>query len=160
MGAGVIRLWNLYEDNKYSVLDSMPANVYSSELSPDGKYKVMRSPKGDRAIVYANSSKKYKDRYKLYGYLEESQDSFSRYSWSPDGKYLIGSSSEGKFGLWNAKSGLFIQTFEGHNTYVDSVGFTSDGRKIISKDRDGKILQWDFPPLDELIEKTKAWAGK
>ena len=138
----------------------MPANVYSSELSPDGKYEVKRSPKRDRAIVYANSNKKLKNSYKLYGYLEESRDSFSKYSWSPDGKYLIGSSSEGKFGLWNAKSGLFIQTFEGHNAVVDSVGFTSDGRKIISQDRDGVILQWDFPPLDELIEKTKKWAGK
>ncbi|MEE1322749.1 MAG: hypothetical protein UHE91_02905, partial [Bacteroidales bacterium] len=80
--------------------------------------------------------------------------------WSPDGKYLVSGSLDFTVKVWDAKSGLCLQTFEGHNTYVDFVGFTSDGRKIISKDYDDIILQWDFPPLDELIEKTKKWAEK
>jgi WD40 repeat protein len=73
---------------------------------------------------------------------------------------LVSSSYDGTVKIWDVESGLCLQTFEMHNTYATFVGFTSDGRKIISQDRDGVILQWDFPPLDELIEKTKAWAEK
>ena len=87
-------------------------------------------------------------------------EKLSYYCWTPDEKYLVVGSSDRKVIIWDIKSGLCLQTFEGHNASVDFVGFTSDGRKIISKDKDGKILQWDFPPLDELIEKTKKWAGK
>jgi WD40 repeat protein len=147
-------------DGKYSVLDSMPVNIYSSDLSPDGKYIFCSPPKGDWIIVYANNKKIFKNSDIVYGRLEETFDKYYSYSWSPDGKYLIGNSCDGKFGLWNAKSGLFIQTFEKYNRDIKFVGFTSDGRKIISKGEDGEILQWDFPPLDELIEKTKKWAGK
>ena len=162
-----VGLWELYGDKKYSVLDSMPENIYSSIkednygiLSPNGKYGVYPSRKGDYYIGYANSIKIYENSVIVYEHLEETFGKLISFTWSPDGKYLIGNSDDGMFGLWNAKSGLFIQTFEAHNAYVDFVGFTSDGRKIISTDTDGGILQWDFPPLDELIEKTKKWAGK
>lgn len=37
---GVFRWWSLNEEEKYSLLESIPENVFSSELSPDGKYKV------------------------------------------------------------------------------------------------------------------------
>jgi WD40 repeat protein len=73
----------------------------------------------------------------------------------------LASDSEDKtIKVWDANSGLCLQTFEIYNRYVAFLGFTSDGSKIISRDRYGVILQWDFPPLDELIEKTKKWAGK
>ncbi|MEE0976298.1 MAG: hypothetical protein UH543_01005 [Bacteroidales bacterium] len=81
-------------------------------------------------------------------------------SWSPDGKYLVSGSLDETVKIWDAKSGLCLQTFKGHNASVLFVCFTSDGRKIISEDEHGGILSWDFPPLDELIEKTKKWAGK
>lgn len=81
-------------------------------------------------------------------------------SWSPDGRYLIGGLYDGKVVVWDVKSGLCVQTFADHNQVASYVGFTSDGRKIVAEYTDGVILQWDFPPLDELIEKTKKWAGK
>ena len=142
-------IWDLDKDTKYSKLKNIPPNVYSSESSPDGKYSANGSLYSNiiiwdvksREIIQSFEKKNFEDRYYI--------------SWSPNGKYLASGSVAGNVKVWHAKSGTCLQTFEGHNTSVDFVGFTSDGRKIISKDEDGVILQWDFSPLDELIEKTK-----
>ena len=146
-------LWDLNEDKKYSKWKNMPPNVYSSELSPDGKYLASRAADGTVIIEDAKSGQSLKT-------LDGHFDLVLSESWSPDGKYLVSGSGDGTVKLWDAKSGLCLQTFEVHNVIFGFVGFTSDGRKIISKDTYGGILQWDFPPLDELIEKTKKWAGK
>ena len=159
-GDKTVKIWDLSEVKKYSVLDSIPVNTYSSNVSPNGRYEVARSSEREYVIVYKNSNKIFKNKYILYKRLEGTFKKSYKYSWSPNGKYLIGDSFDGKFGIWNAENGLYIQTFEYDNASVRFVGFTSDGRKIISKGNKGKILQWDFPPLDELIEKTKKWAGK
>ena len=80
--------------------------------------------------------------------------------WSPDGKYLMIGGNSSTFRIFNPNNGMIIQTFRDNHGEVLFVRFTSDGRKIISRNDIGGILQWDFPPLDELIEKTKKWAGK
>ncbi len=153
LGVGNVKLLDLYKKKKYSILDSMPVNIYSRDLSPDGKY-LAKGSNDKTAIIYdAKSEKKLKI---LKGHTEM----VDAISWSPDGKYIISGSRDGIVKLWDAKSGLCLQTFDGHNGEVDFVGFTSDGRKIIAETFEGVILQWDFPPLDELIEKTKKWAGK
>ena len=153
LGVGNVKLLDLYKKNKYSILDSMPVNIYSRDLSPDGKYFADGSNDKTAIIYDAKSEKKLKI---LKGHTEM----VDAISWSPDGKYIISGSRDGIVKLWDAKSGLCLQTFDGHNGEVDFVGFASDGRKIIAETFEGVILQWDFPPLDELIEKTKRWAGK
>ncbi len=150
---GNIRLWKLCKDKKYSKLEEMPLNLYSSKLSPDKKFLAEDSWLVGFKIRDAKSGEEIQT---LKGY----SDFVTSVTWSPNGKYLVGVSGNIIVKVWDAESGLCLQTFEGHNASVTFVGFTSDGRKIISKDIDGKILSWNFPPLDELIEKTKKWAEK
>ena len=81
-------------------------------------------------------------------------------NWSPDGRYLVFDLYDGSIDVWDVESGLRVHNFGGLLKKVEFLAFTSDRRKIVAGYADGKILQWDFPPLDELIEKTKKWAGK
>ena len=151
-GDATIRIWKLYKDKKYSVLDSKPANVYSSDVSPDGKYYVCGSDGGEIVIKDAKSGAILKT-------FEGHSELVLGVTWSPDGKYLASDSGDKTIKVWDANSGVCLQTFEKYNEIIFFEGFTSDGRKIILEDKNGEVLQWDFRPLDELIEKTKKWAG-
>ena len=144
-----VGLWNLYEEKNYLKLENMPPCLYSSRESPDGRYYADATAGTYNVIIYDIISTQALKTLKGHSRL------ISSICWSPDRKYLASGSWDKTVKIWDAKSGLCLQTFEGHNASVTFVGFTSDGRKIISKDEDGEILQWDFPPLDELIEKTK-----
>ena len=134
-------------------MDSIPVNIYSSDISPNGKYRVLNLDNGDIVIEDVKSGERLKT-------LEKHSDVGIIFCWSPDGKYFISAGIDRDISLWDAKSGLWLQSFKGNYWYVANMSFTSDGRKIISEDEHAGILQWDFPPLDELIEKTKKWAGK
>ena len=135
-------------------MDSIPKKIIVHDDSPNGKYYCSYYRSSEIQII---SKKNHFDIYKT---LEEHYGGFCSHSWTNDGNYIVAGCYDGTVKIWDVNSGKAIKSFEGHNTSVDFVGFTSDGRKIISKDDDGVILQWDFPPLDELIEKTKKWAGK
>lgn len=149
-----VKLWDLNEDKKFSILDSIPANTYSSDISPNGKYRVLNLDNGDIVIEDVKSGERLKT-------LEKHSSGVVNFCWNPNEKYFIISGIDNRdISLWDAKSGLWLQNLKGNYWYVANISFTSDGRKIISEDEHGGILQWDFPPLDELIEKTKKWAGK
>lgn len=58
----------------------------------------------------------------------------------PDGKYIISGGKDKKVKLWNISNGEEIRTFEGHTNVVISVGFSQDGKQIISGDLDGWVI--------------------
>ena len=143
----------LYDDENYSELDSVPENLFLSDLSPDGNYSA--SVLKDYTAVIKNVKN---DKVSLT--LKGDFLDYAYTCWSPDGKYLMIGGSGSTVRIFNPNNGMTIQTFRDNNGEALFVRFTSDGRKIITRNDIGEILQWDFPPLDELIEKTKKWAGK
>ena len=157
---GDFKYWILNEEEKYSVLESMPENFFSSELSQDGKYKISYISNEESVKTTGKVTIKDVKTGRSIVELKEQSGMIVSASWSPDGRYLVGGLFDGKVAVFDARSGLCVQTFAEHNQAVYSVGFTSDGRKIVAEYLDDVILSWDFPPLDELIEKTKKWAGE
>ena len=49
--------------------------------------------------------------------------------------------------------GVSIATLEGHSSNITSASFSPNGRHIVSSS-DSTIHIWEFPPLQELINKT------
>ena len=151
---GKVRIRRMFKEKKYSILHSKPKNLFSSvATSPNGKYHVTFDSFGNVEINDAKSNKKLK-------VLKRNNVSGGRINWSPDGRYLVFDLYDGSIDVWDVDSGSRVHNFEGHPKKVEFLAFTSDHRKIVAGYADGVILQWDFPPFDELIEKTKAWAGK
>ena len=69
--------------------------------------------------------------------------------WSPDGKQLLTCGGR-LLQLWEAKSGQKVATYQGHDSLVQSVAFSPDGKSIASGGDDGTIYLWDVSKTQDL----------
>jgi WD40 repeat protein len=69
---------------------------------------------------------------------------------SPDGKYIVSSSSDNIIKLWIVESGRELRTFIGHSQDVQCVRFSSDGKYIISGSKDRTAKLWDVLTGNEI----------
>ena len=76
---------------------------------------------------------------------------------SPDGKYLLMTSVDRVFRIWNLRTGELFREFSGHRSFVYSASFSPDGKHIVSSSFDGEIRIWDFieeKPFSKIWEFT------
>ena len=93
--------------------------------------------------------------------------------WSPDGRW-IASGGWGEYGshdctirLWNASTGRQQTVFTGHEGWVTSLAFSSDGSKIASGSRDKSVRIWEVQRArcqqaihgKDLSAQIAAWPG-
>lgn len=57
--------------------------------------------------------------------------------------------------ICDKESGMIIEKNTGLTNKISNASFSSDGQRIMSASIDGKVLIWDFPPLQELIDQTR-----
>lgn len=119
-------------------------------FSPDGKY--ITSVAGDNEVrLWETESGKCLKTFKT-DTLKNSIQCIS-----PNGKYVV--TFEGyfptkpedeeimvpaAFHLWDVESGERIKTFSGHENWIDSIDFSSDGKYIVTASRDKTIRVWDI----------------
>ena len=77
-------------------------------------------------------------------------------AFSPDGKMFASSGNDNLIKLWNVETGQLINLFKGHNSYVESLQFSSDGKKLLSgSDNDNTIILWYIDSILSDIETDK-----
>jgi len=70
-------------------------------------------------------------------------------SFSQDEKY-IASYSKNQIIIWDIETGQKIRTFLGHNSYVNSVVFSSNGKNIVSASSDKTVKLWNIETGQEI----------
>ena len=62
---------------------------------------------------------------------------------SPDGTKILSASADRTLRLWDAYTGIALQTFEGHTNLVSDGVFSPDGAKILSVSHDNTARIWN-----------------
>jgi WD40 repeat protein len=75
-------------------------------------------------------------------------------AWSPDGTMLAtGGSAKGKYlNLWDAKTGKLVTAIPGHTDAVVSVGFSDNGKWLVSTSYDNTARLWDLTDRSHPVE--------
>lgn len=76
-------------------------------------------------------------------------------AFSPDGKLLATSNSNGQISLWQVKSGQQLLSWKGHNGWAFSVAFSPDGKLLATGDLSGQISLWQVTNGGQVL----SWKG-
>jgi WD40 repeat protein len=64
-------------------------------------------------------------------------------AFSPDGKYVSTSTSDGMAKIWDASTGDLIHELSGHTANIQRVAFSPDGQLLATASEDGTAKVWD-----------------
>ncbi|KAJ7165435.1 hypothetical protein C8R43DRAFT_210760 [Mycena crocata] len=68
---------------------------------------------------------------------------FQSVCFSPDGTRILSGSRDGYVRLWDASTGVHLQTLKGQSSSITSVAFSANGAWIVAGSRDAYVYLWD-----------------
>ena len=72
-------------------------------------------------------------------------------AYSPDGKQIATASVDGTAKIWDAKTGAFLMSLEGHDLSVNKIVYSPDGKRIATTSNDKTAKVWDATIGKELL---------
>jgi WD40 repeat protein len=151
-GIGYISLWDIRLGERLWIYGadtggrrwsggSMIANT-SAQYSPGGEY-VLSGEKETLRLRDANSGRIIRT------FVDEGTGQIDAVAFSPDGKYILSGSMDGKIRLWDVRTGAQLRQFVGHSEEVASVAFSPDGKHVLSGG-DASTRLWDASTGQEI----------
>jgi serine/threonine protein kinase len=137
--SGVLKVWDLTKEGRplksLTLPDGPSPNVWSADVSPDGKYLMTASD--DSAVTFWNlQSLRYE-----FSFPESIATKTAAFS--PCGKYLATGNRNGTVNIWDWDNQVSLVKLE-HRGTVHSLAYSSDGKKLASGGSDGKVRLWDL----------------
>jgi eukaryotic-like serine/threonine-protein kinase len=129
-----IRLWDAANGSLLGTLDGHEDQVEQIDISPDGD--MLASASSDRTAILWNLH----DRTKVRS-LEGHRAAVMSVSFSPDGRWLATGATDNTVALWDSRTGRRHDTITQLDK-IQSVCFSSDGKRLIAGDRCGSIHQY------------------
>ncbi len=109
IGRGMeVDIWDLYSGNKIRNLDYFPDYIYSTTMSPNGKYILTASSDSTAKIFYTATGKLFKT---LLGHRSEVTEAF----FTPDGKRIVTASMDSTVRVWDFASGKLLKTIKNND---------------------------------------------
>ena len=131
-----IRLWNVLTREHKQTVSEHNTDVNSVAFSPDGS---TLASAGYTTILLRNL--RSEEERKIYFWPVEWIQSIA---FSPNGHTLVSGDRNGNVHRWDVRSGINIQTIEGHTPSVSSIAFNPQGFMLASGSSQVKTLRlWD-----------------
>ena len=77
-------------------------------------------------------------------------DSVNAVAWQPYSTNVCSASGDKTVSVWDARTGLCVQTLYGHSNSVNNLVVSNRGDMIVSSDADGVVKVWDVRMVAEL----------
>jgi WD40 repeat protein len=136
-----MRLWDVAAAAEIKALPNAPGNLPDVHFSPDGS----RLMTGMRRVQMWDA----KARTLLWE-VPGSQRGAAGPFWSPDGRYLAGSSADGRFRLWDAATGREMRQ-RPCGTERFPVAFSPDSRHVAAVQPDLTVAVWEVATGKEVV---------
>lgn len=141
-------IWDAQTGEKIDSLTNYRGNTIFTNYSIDDVTNIDKIP-----FIIDNGSKKAV--INLHSYKGD-QINFACFSESNHGKYELRISQDDNSVLvYNVDYGAIVDKKVGLTSEISSATFSTDGQRIMAASVDGKVLVWDFLPLQKLIDMNK-----
>jgi glucose repression regulatory protein TUP1 len=143
----ITQIWDISKKRIRSVFDGHQQEIYSLDLSLDGRLIVSGS--GDKTAriwdMNDGSSKVLTtdDPDSLNNDFEVTSVAIS-----PNGQLVAAGSLDRAVRIWDVATGVLVERLQGHRDSVYSVAFTPDGKGLVSGSLDKTLKYWDIGGLN------------
>jgi hypothetical protein len=133
-GESGVTVWDAETGAALRILEGHTGQVHSASFSPDGSLVLTASFDGTVRIwdIAKGFDRDLTARIKRWWWpLPEA----STAAFSPDGRYAVSGSLfpfDYTARIWSVKSGAFVGALEGHPWQTNCVGFSPDGRRVVT----------------------------
>lgn len=133
---GTVRLWQAPKGSQRGTPIRHAGGAYAIAFSNDGKWVLSGGDDG-KAILRNSHEDVYSDRVLKTG------APIAAVMFSPDGQLAAVADFKGTIHLWEVKTGLHKQSFQGHNAGVNSAAFSPDNTTILTVSTDKTARLWN-----------------
>lgn len=143
---GLLKLWRV---DTTTAPDQDAGSVQGVEFSPDGKKFVWLVEDQDLHLWDSATAQSLCTFYRI-------QDrTLSTLTFSSDGLLIAGGYFDGMLCIWDMTDGNLLCTADGHVDQVWALGFSSDGRQLVSGS-DGTVMLWKVTKGEGAVEMKLA----
>jgi WD40 repeat protein/transcriptional regulator with XRE-family HTH domain len=153
------RLWDMETGAQVRRFDGHTAAVWSVAFSPDGRYLLTGSGRGDQTARLWDVATGSEVR-RFSGHTA----SVLAVVFSPDGTYALTGGGDATVRLWDVRTGDQLRMYAGHTGPVRTVAFSAGGEMVLTASEDQTARLWDAASGEQLRtywgHTSAVWAAR
>lgn len=130
-------------------LPRLPAVLWATATSPNGKYKIEARAGRRSALVHAESGWR----------LDLSTYKIACLSFAPDSRTLATGHDDSIVRVWDCETGGVLYSLKGSEGPIASLAIDRDGRRLAAGAADGSVLVWDLSGGEQIARLARQEAA-